>query len=200
MLANPNNPVGTPVGLGDVEAIHDASNGLVVVDEAYVEFGGDSARTLLDRCDRLAVTRTFSKAFRLAGLRLGYLFAPSWVVDDLRRVRMPYHVDAVKQVAGLVALEQRERLMAHIPDVVTQRERITAALRELDVETWDATGNFVLFRVAAANSVFDALLAREVLVRDFSSTPGVEGCLRVTVGTPEENDAFLDALRATLGA
>lgn len=199
VLANPNNPVGTPIDSEDVAVVHDAAEGLVVVDEAYVEFGGTSARSLLDTCERLVVTRTFSKAFRLAGLRLGYLLGQDWVVDDLRRVRLPYHLDGLTQVAGLVALEQRAALMTHIPGVVAERERVAAGLRAMDVQTWDATGNFLLFRVAAANSVFDDLLARGVLVRDFSATPGVEGCLRVTIGSVAENDAFLTALREVLG-
>ncbi|HEX9767211.1 MAG TPA: histidinol-phosphate transaminase [Nitriliruptorales bacterium] len=196
-VASPNNPTGIPVALQAVEALHEATPGLVVVDEAYVEFGGDSAVTLLDRLPRLVVVRTFSKALRLAGLRLGYLLGHDWVIDDLRRVRLPYHVDGIKQLAGLKALEHRDELLDHIPVIVAERERVAAALADLGVVTWPSAANFILFR-AGIDGLFDQLLARGVLVRDFSTSAGTEGCLRVTIGTRDENDAFLDALAGIL--
>ncbi|MDX1511816.1 MAG: histidinol-phosphate transaminase [Nitriliruptorales bacterium] len=196
-IASPNNPTGVPVALDAIEALHDAMDGLLIVDEAYVEFGAESAVALLDRLPRLVVVRTFSKAFRLAGLRLGYLLARDWVIDDLRRVRLPYHLDAVKQVAGLRALEHRDQLLDHIPVIVAERERVAAALADLHVVTWPSAANFILFR-AGVEDLFDRLLDRGVLVRDFSTSAGTEGCLRVTIGTPAENDAFLEALSAVL--
>ncbi len=198
-VANPNNPTGIRLPLDVIRTLHDASRGLVVVDEAYVEFGGTSAVALLHDCERLVVSRTFSKAFRLAGLRLGYLFAHEWVVDDLRKVRLPYHLDAMTQVAGLVALEQQDAFLAHRELTARERERILTGLRTRpDVEAWDSDANFVLFRVADAAATFEGLLARGVLVRDFSTKPRLDGCLRVTVGTPDENEAFLAALAAVL--
>jgi histidinol-phosphate aminotransferase len=200
VFANPNNPTGVPVPLDIIVRVHDAVRGLVVVDEAYVEFGGQSAVGLLDRLPRLVVVRTFSKAFRLAGLRLGYLYGQDWVVDDLRRVRLPYHLDAVKQVASLVALEQEDAFLEHRERVAAERGRIEAALEGLPgVEVWPSVANFLLFRVVDADRVFSALLDRGVLVRDFSTKPRLEGCLRVTVGTAEENDRFVQALSEVLG-
>ncbi|MBW3619353.1 MAG: histidinol-phosphate transaminase [Actinobacteria bacterium] len=197
-IANPNNPSGVPTELDAVRALHDAGDALVVLDEAYVEFGGVSARELLDELPRLVVSRTFSKAYRLAGLRLGYLLAHDWVVDDLRKVRLPYHLDAVKQVAGLAALRMRDDLLEHVPRVCAERDRVAGALRQLgDVHVWPSTGNFLLFRTEVPG-VFERLLERGVLVRDFSTRPRLEGCLRVTVGTPYENDVFLEALRAVV--
>lgn len=199
LVANPNNPTGIPVPPEVLRRLHDASRGLVVVDEAYVEFGGTSAVTLLDQCERLVVVRTFSKAFRLAGLRLGHLFAHEWVIDDLRRVRLPYHLDAVKQVAGLVALEQQEAFLEHRQRTADQCARILSDLEALDgVEPFPSRANFVLFRVDDATATFAGLLERGVLVRDFSTKPRLQGCLRVTVGTEQENDAFLAALREVL--
>jgi histidinol-phosphate aminotransferase len=197
-VASPNNPTGIPVDPEAVRALHDASRALVVVDEAYVEFGAASALGLLDELPRLVVTRTFSKAWRMAGVRLGYLYGPDWVVDDLRRVRLPYHLDALTQEAGRLACEQADEVTAHVAALAGERERLRAGLAALDgVEVFDSAANFLLFRTGVAD-LFDRLLARGVLVRDFSRVPRLEGCLRVTVGTPEEDDAFLAALREAL--
>jgi histidinol-phosphate aminotransferase len=198
-IVNPNNPSGVSTTLEAVRALHDACRGLVIVDEAYVEFGGASARPLLNELPRLVVSRTFSKAYRLAGLRLGYLLAHDWVIDDVRKVRLPYHVDALKQAAALTALDMREALLEHVHRVAAERDRISAALAGLDgVTVWPSTGNFILFR-SPRPDLFDRLLERGILIRDFSTKPRLEGCLRVTVGTPEENDVVLAALTELLG-
>jgi histidinol-phosphate aminotransferase len=196
LVPSPNNPVGSPVGHEVVRTLHDRSRALVVVDEAYVEFApdGTSVVELLDELPRLVVVRTFSKAFRLAGLRLGYLLAASWVVDDVQKVRLPYHLDAIKQVAGLVALEQESAFLDHRERVAAERDRVALALRGTDgVEVFDSAANFLLLRTAVPD-LFQRLLDRGVLVRDFSTRPRLEGCVRVTIGTPAENDAFLAAL------
>ncbi len=199
-VASPNNPTGIPVPHDAIRALHDGSRALVVVDEAYVEFGdAPSALALLDELPRLVVTRTFSKAWRMAGLRLGYLHGPDWVVDDLRRVRLPYHLDALTQQAGLLALEMADDVTAHVAVMRAERARLAAALADVDGvdHVYASEANFLLFRTAVAD-LFDRLLDRGVLVRDFSSTPRLRGCLRVSVGTPEEDDAFLAALRESL--
>jgi histidinol-phosphate aminotransferase len=197
-VASPNNPTGVVVELDAVRALHDAGHALVIVDEAYVEFGGESAVSLLDELPRLVVCRTFSKAWRLAGLRLGYLLAHEWVIDDLRKVRLPYHLDALTQEAGLVALELADEVTDHIAGLSAERDRLHDALAGIDgVHVWPSAANFLLFRTAVPD-LFDRLLTRGVLVRDFSDKPRCEGCLRVSVGTPDENDAFLDALRESL--
>ncbi|MEX1178221.1 MAG: histidinol-phosphate transaminase [Nitriliruptor sp.] len=199
-VASPNNPVGTLVGHDAIRALHDRSRALIVVDEAYVEFAPDAASTapLLSELPRLVVSRTFSKAYRLAGLRLGYLLGPRWVVDDVQTVRLPYHLDAVKQVAALVALEQTPAFLDHRERTAAERDRVHDVLagRE-DVQVWPSSANFLLFRTGVAD-LFDRLLERGVLVRDFSRQPRLSGCLRVTIGTADENDAFLGALTASL--
>lgn len=195
LIAHPNNPTGVPVGRAAVRALHDRSDALIVVDEAYVEFGADSVRPLLDTLPRLVVTRTFSKALRLAGLRFGYLLGPRWVVDDLQVVRLPYHLDSVKQAAALVALDLGPAMLSHIPRVVAERERVGTELAAIDgVEVVPSLANFVLVR-SSSPGLFDRLLEQGVLVRDFSTTPRLEGCVRVTIGTREENDACLAAFR-----
>ena len=200
LVPSPNNPVGTPVAPDVLRRLHDGTRALVVVDEAYVEFGAPDASLLaaLPELPRLVVVRTFSKAFRLAGLRLGYLVAHPWVVQDVQKVRLPYHLDAVKQVAGLVALEREDAFLGHRRQVADERDRLAAALADLDgVQVWPSVANFLLFRTAVPD-LFDRLLTHGVLVRDFSSKPRLAGCLRVSIGTPAENDAFLAALRASL--
>lgn len=196
-VASPHNPAGSLVSHDTVRALHDASRALVVVDEAYIEFapGAASAVHLLEALPRLVVCRTFSKAWRLAGLRLGYLLAPQWVVDDLRKVRLPYHVDAITQTAGLVALELADAMTAHIGEIRDEREWLRSRLHGIaDLTPYESHGNFVLVR-SARPGLFERLLDRGVLVRDFSHVAGLEGCVRITVGTRDEHTALLTALR-----
>ena len=198
LVASPHNPSGVRMSTEAVRALHDRSRALVVLDEAYVEFTRDPNASLrmLDELPRLVISRTFSKAYRLAGLRLGYLYAHDWVVDDLRRVRLPYHLDSMTQAAGLVALEMHDELTAHIPEVVAERDRVGDELLQLEGvgRVWPSSANFILLRTRVPD-VFEQLLDLGVLIRDFSSAPGLDGCVRVTIGTREENDWFLRALR-----
>lgn len=200
-VCSPNNPTGNAQPAEVVASVCEATEGLVVVDEAYGEFGGHSARPLLAEHENLAVVRTFSKAFSLAAARLGYCLAAPPVVHDLPKVRLPYHLSSLTQAAGEVALrhlgEARE-LLARIRD---QRDRILRELGDLPgVEPFPSDANFVLFRTTApAAALWRALLDRGVLVRDVSGAPGLERCLRVTAGTPEETGAFLEALPRAIG-
>ena len=200
LLANPNNPTGALVDHDMVRALHDAVNGLLVIDEAYIEFAapGATSRPLLEELPRLVVSRTFSKAFRLAGLRLGYLLAPQQVVEDLLAVRLPYHLDAITQLGGIVALEQEAAFLDHRQETADERDRVADRLAQLDgIDVLPSSANFLLLHARRAD-LFDRLLERGVLVRDLSSAVGRPGTLRVTVGTPAENDAFLAALSAVL--
>lgn len=200
VLATPNNPTGATLDLEAIRAAHDAHEGLLVLDEAYIDFGGRTAVGLLDALPRLVVCRTFSKAWRMAGLRLGYLYGPAWVVEDLQKVRLPYHLDTLTQTAGLLACEMVGEVTAHVTALAAERDRLHAALRRVPgVRVWPSDGNFLLFRPERPG-VFGALLARGVLVRDFSTAPGLDGCLRVTVGTPQEDDVFLHALSEVMAS
>jgi histidinol-phosphate aminotransferase len=199
-VASPHTPAGTLVAHDVVRALHDASDALVVVDEAYIEFADGTATAvhLLDELDRLVVCRTFSKAWRLAGLRLGYLLCPPWVVDDLRKVRLPYHLDAVTQTAGLVALELAAAMTAHIAEIVSERDWLITRLAEVPgLRPYPSHANFVLVR-APDDTVFERLLGQGVLVRDFAHAPGLTNCVRITVGTRAEHEALLAALRRVL--
>lgn len=196
-VCSPNNPTGNVQPVEVIERLAERTDALVIVDEAYGEFGGTTAIGLLDRHPNLAIVRTFSKAFALAGARIGYCFTAPEVVEDLRRVRLPYHVSALTQAAGLVALDHRDDALAILDAVREQRDRIAAALPELGAEAFPSQANFVLFRPPRpADEVWRGLLDRGVLIRDFSKL--VPGCLRVTAGTPEEVDRFLSALEEVL--
>jgi histidinol-phosphate aminotransferase len=196
-LCSPNNPTGTALELDVVEAVHDAARGLVVVDEAYAEFATrPSAVTLLDGRPRLVVTRTMSKAFALAGARVGYLAADPDVVDALHLVRLPYHLSAITQAAALAALAHTDELLATVQAVKEQRDRLVAELRAMGLEVVDSDANFVLFgEFGDQRATWQGLLDRGVLVRDV----GLPGWLRVTAGTEDEVTAFLDAMRDGMG-
>lgn len=199
-LCSPNNPTGMAENLTTVQSVLDDAPGLVVVDEAYGQFADWSAIDLVDEARPLVVTRTFSKTWSMAAARLGYLLGPAEVVATLERVALPYHLDAMKQVAGRLALEFAPEMEERVGLIVRERQRVVAGLDRLGATTWPSQSNFVLFRPARKGSeVWQGLLDRSVLVRDTSSWPGLEGCLRVTVGTPAENDAFLSALEEVLG-
>ena len=195
-LTTPNNPTGTVTPLEVVDAVCEASAGMVLVDEAYAEFSsGPSAVTLLDRCPRLIVSRTMSKAFALAGARVGYLAASPAVVDALRLVRLPYHLSALTQAAARTALAHADELLGTVEQVKAQRDRMVAEIRGFGLQVVPTESNFLLFGpFAQPAQVWQALLDRGVLVRDLSSGPGLAGWLRVNAGTETETTSFLHAL------
>jgi histidinol-phosphate aminotransferase len=198
LLCSPNNPTGTPLSLEVIEAIYSATDGVVVVDEAYGEFAYSdtpSAITLLEGRERLMVSRTMSKAFAFAGARVGYLAADPAVVDALRLVRLPYHLSAFTQAAALAALAHSELMLSAVDDIRVQRDRIIAELTEMELDPYRSDSNFVLFGgLESPKDVWQQLLERGVLVRDV----GIEGTLRVTAGTEAETTLFLDNLREVL--
>ncbi len=180
----------------------DGAPGLVVVDEAYGQFSPSTAIDAVDDDEELVVLRTFSKTWSMAAARLGYCIAPARLVDEFEKVVLPYHLDAVKQAAGRIALEYRDEMEARVAALVEERGRLTEALRDLPVDIWPSGANFVLFRPQHkdGDGVWQGLLDRSVLIRNCASWPRLDGCLRVTIGTPEEDDAFLAALTEVLAA
>ncbi|MFI8456253.1 histidinol-phosphate transaminase [Kitasatospora sp. NPDC085464] len=199
-VCSPNNPTGTAVEADTVLRLYEAAQAarpsLVVVDEAYVEFSHrDSLLPLIEGRPNLVVSRTMSKAFGAAGLRLGYLAADRAVVDAVQLVRLPYHLSAVTQATALACLEHTDTLLGYVGRLKEERDRLVDALRGMGLDVTDSDANFVQFgRFADTHAVWQAILDQGVLVRD----NGVPGWLRVTAGTPAENDAFLDAVRTAL--
>jgi len=197
-ITSPNNPTGTAVPLETQKAILEVARevgALVVIDEAYAEFsrpGTKSAITLLEEFPNALVTRTMSKAFAMAGTRLGYLAADPTIIAAMMIVRLPYHLGAVTQAVALAALRHADELLATVDAIKTQRDRIVSELTEMGFDPLSSDANFVLFGpIADAKATWEALLARGVLIRDV----GLPGLLRVTAGTAAETTAFLEALR-----
>lgn len=190
----PNNPTGTAVSLDTIRQAYDATEGIVVVDEAYVEFAPDdapSAVTLLPGRPRLLVSRTMSKAFAFAGARVGYVAADPAVIDALRLVRLPYHLSVLTQAAARAALAHRDIMLGMVDDIRGQRDRLLRELPELGYTVSDSVANFVLFGgVTDPTRTFQGLLDQGILVRDV----GIPHTLRVTAGTEAETTAFLTAL------
>jgi histidinol-phosphate aminotransferase len=197
-LTSPNNPTGGALPLAVIEAVCDAAPGLVVVDEAYAEFardGSPAALSLLPRYPRLVVTRTMSKAFALAGARVGYLAADPAVIEALLLVRLPYHLSAVTQAVARAALAHAAEPLATVQALRAERDGLVGWLRGQGLTVADSDANFVLFGgFGDAHAIWQVLLERGVLVREV----GPPGWLRVTAGTPAEMDAFRAALLPVL--
>ena len=198
-LCSPNNPTGLIEPLETVEAALEATDGLVVVDEAYGQFAPESATGLFGGpgAERLIVTRTFSKTWGLAGARLGYALCDPRIVEACFSVALPYHLSSLTQAAGLAVLSFGAEMEQHIEQVVRERGALLEELASLSVDVWDSKANFILFRPRQieAAALWASLLERSILVRDCSTWASLEGCLRVTIGTPEENHRFLEAMK-----
>ncbi len=199
-LCSPNNPTGMAESPDTVARVLEAAPGLVVVDEAYGQFADWSALSLIDDDRPLVVSRTYSKTWSMAAARLGYLIGPAAVVASLERVALPYHLDAFKQAAGRLALRFVPAMEERVALLVGERSRLAAGLVGLPVTVWPSQANFILWRPEGRKGaeVWQGLVDRSVLVRDCSSWPRLSNCLRVTVGTPDENNRFLAALSEVL--
>ena len=201
-VCSPNNPTGGAEPRAMVEEVLDLAPGLVVVDEAYGQFSSWTALDLVADDRPLVVTRTYSKTWSMAGSRLGYVVGPAPVVAALEQRVLPYHLDTLKQRAGLLALRYTADMEERVAALVAERERLVAGLAGLDVETWPSDANFVLFRPIGrtGDDVWQGLVDRSVLVRNCTTWghPRLVDCLRVTVGTPAEDDRFLSALTEVL--
>jgi histidinol-phosphate aminotransferase len=195
-LCSPNNPTGLEEPEANVREVLSLQPGLLVVDEAYGQFASWSAMGLVDEELPMVVSRTFSKTWSMAGSRLGYLVGPEWLVAELDKVVLPYHLDAAKQIAGSLALTFVAEMDERVQVIVAERERLAAAMSSMAIDVVPSGANFILFRPRgrSGRAVWQGLLDRSVLIRDCSGWPRLADCLRVTVGTPQENDEFLTAL------
>jgi histidinol-phosphate aminotransferase len=193
LLCSPNNPTGTPLSLSVIEAAYEATDGIVVVDEAYAEFSAaESATSLLRGRPRLLISRTMSKAFAFAGARVGYLAADPAAIDALRLVRLPYHLSALTQAAATAALKHSDLMLKTLEDIRYQRDRISVELAEIGFEVFRSEANFVLFSgLEDSAKSFEQLLAKGILVRNV----GIPNTLRVSAGTESETTRFLEAAR-----
>lgn len=195
ILCNPNNPTGGLMPQEVIERVVAGASCPVVVDEAYHEFCGQTALGLLGRYENLAVVRTFSKAYGLAAARVGYALAGEALIALVNKVLLPYHMNALSLAAAEAAWELRTEFAPGIAATAVERERLAAALAAAGVEVFPSATNFLLFRTAQAKELAAFLATRGIGVRDFSAAAGLTGCLRVTVGTAAENEAFLAGVK-----
>jgi histidinol-phosphate aminotransferase len=199
-IANPNNPTGNIAPETLLIDILNTTDALVLVDEAYFEFSRHTMRPHMQRHPNLVILRTFSKAFCLAGLRVGYLLAHEDVISELTKVRQPYSVDRFSQQVASLVYSERAAFESGIREIVRQRGILSDALSAMPgVTAFPSGANFILFSVEGASAIWRELLDQHsVLIRDFSSAPLLRDCLRVSVGTDAENRRFLDAMTAVL--
>ena len=194
-ICSPNNPTGNATRLGEIESVLHQVNCLVVVDQAYLEFGGEDCVPLLNQYPNLLILRTFSKAFSLAGLRVGYLLANPDVLRQMQKVKQPYNLNAFSQAAAAAVLEHRDIFRGQIGAILEQREVLRRGLEAIEgVTPYPSAANYLLFHTNyASKMVYQALLDRGILIRRLGG-PELPGYLRVSVGTPEQNKQFLSVL------
>ncbi|HEX5034957.1 MAG TPA: histidinol-phosphate transaminase, partial [bacterium] len=198
-LANPNAPTGTLFPAEALQEVVKRASCLVVVDEAYFQFSGATLLPALKKNPNLVLLRTFSKGFGLGGVRIGYLAAAEKVAENLSKILMPYCLSALSETTAHFVLDHAEHFEGAVAQVLAERDRLLAAMRALPkIQTFDTAANFILFRVRSAKACFAHLLKAGILVRDVSSHGSLKNCLRVSVGLPQENQAFLRALSAYL--
>jgi len=200
VVCSPNNPTGNLVERETLEAVLKNAKGIVLVDEAYHEFSGQTALPLLAAHRNLVVLRTFSKALAMAGLRFGYMMAHPEIAREVYKSKLPYNVNIFTLAAAEVVIERYAVLTQGIDALARERDRMFAELqRRPSLEAFPSKANFILIRTPRpARELFDALYRQSVLVRDVSSYPLLDRCLRISIGTPEENGRFLAALDKVL--
>ncbi len=200
ILALPNNPTGTTISIDKIEEIAKNINGIFVVDEAYFEFSKKTAISLLDKYDNIIIIRTLSKAFGLAGLRLGYLLTNAEIAGAVQKAKLPFSVGIFGQIAGEVLLKKNEYIKDIVKKIMDEKEKVFAKLKEIPtIEPIPSYTNFILFRTQnmPGKELFDEMYRRGVLLR-FFDTPRLKNTLRVTIGKPEQNKTFLNTLKEVL--
>ena len=203
IICSPNNPTGCVIDRTDLESLLEATRGLIVIDEAYHEFSGESVVPLLRQHPNLIVLRTFSKAMAMAGLRVGYLLTAPELAQEIAKAVLPYNLNVISQTAAQVAVEMYESKLQPLINVIcAERDRVYERLKEIKgLEPVPSRGNFMLVRSAMSpRLVFDELLRRDILIRDVSAYPMLGNYFRISVGTPEENDQLLASLREIFGS
>ncbi len=199
VVGSPNNPTGRLANEEFLLRLLEATDALVLVDEAYIEFSRMTMRPYLAQHKNLVLLRTFSKAFSMAGVRLGYVLGNAEVISEIAKVRQPYSVDAVSQQIGYAVFENRAAFEPGIQAIIEERERVLDELQRLpELTCYPSDANYILFKVEEADCMWEALYERGILIRDLSASAMLENCLRVTIGTREENDRFLNALKDIL--
>ncbi len=197
VICNPNNPTGNALTLDEIEDIAQHTSCALLVDEAYVEFYGQSATALLKKYPKLLVARTFSKAYGLAAIRCGYLLGDAEVINMVAKTFMPYHMDVLTLVTADTVFQMRDEYVPRIQQMIAERNRMSALYGELPGFTvYPSQTNFILVKYAKAVAMNEDLTAQSIGLRSFGSAPGLENCLRISMGTREENDMVYKAIKA----
>ncbi|TWH52103.1 histidinol-phosphate transaminase [Sporomusa sp. KB1] len=197
LLCNPNNPTGVVLPPAQIEYIVANTKSLVVVDEAYHEFYGKSSVNLLGKYPNLAIARTFSKAYGLAAARVGYLLAGEDIAQTIGKVLLPYNVNALTLATAEIVYNMRQEFAVSLAENSRERERMTAALGAIaGVTVYPSQTNFLLIKSDTMAAMVARLSARGIGIRDFSTAPGLTDCIRIGIGTPDENKAVLEAVTA----
>lgn len=199
LLCSPNNPTGAEISRADIEALLDRYNGLLLLDEAYGEFSTWTAVPMIREHPNLIVSRTFSKAYSLAGLRFGYLIGDKTVIDQLRKVNLPYNINLLTEAVAVLLLEKRDFVERQVQFLLDEKDRVYTFLKKCKrIDVYPSQANFLLFKCPDSRDLFEKLKERGVLVRDVSGYKLLENHLRVNVGSREENDLFMQELSAIL--
>jgi len=200
ILALPNNPTGTTIPIEEIEEIAQNINGIFVVDEAYFEFSKKTAISLLDKYDNIIIIRTLSKAFGLAGLRLGYLLTNEKIAGAVQKAKLPFSVGIFGQIAGEVVLNKKEYIFVVVKKILDEKEKVFSELKQIPtIKPVPSSTNFILFKTqnVPGKELFDEMYRRGVLLR-FFNTPRLKNTLRVTIGKPKGNKIFLKTLKEVL--
>ena len=199
ILCSPNNPTGCAISNADLDTLLSETNALVMVDEAYGEFHTETAIDLLPKHPNLIILRTFSKAFGAAGLRIGYLIAHPQLRDEIIKGKIPFDINVFSHTAAMTILTQKDLIAERINFICAERDRVYQALEKMNgITVYPSHANLLLFEVTDPNAVFNGLIEQGVLIRNVTSYPMLDRALRVSIGTPEENDHFLEALQRTV--
>ena len=192
IICNPNNPTGTTIKRDDVLRIVKATDNVVIVDEAYMEFSNESVVDEIENYDNLIVVKTMSKAFSMAGIRTGYLIANEELVKTIEKVRPPYNLNSISALLATKALKQKDKMLSYVENLKVEREKIYEKLIDMGVKAYKSGANFVFFS-SKVDNLAEKLIDNDVLIRKFGGK--LDNYYRVTVGSPKENEAFLDAMK-----
>lgn len=195
ILCNPNNPTGTLLSKKDISTIIGATSTLVIIDEAYIDFGGESMIDLINNYENLVVLKTLSKAYGLAGVRLGYMVSSKKIIDVVNKVRPPYNLSSVAQEIGLQALDKEVEMKEIINKIIVDRNVLSQTISQY-TQVFPSGGNFIFFK-STVDKLYEALLEKDIRIRQYSGH--LSGYYRVTVGTTAENKAFVEALEEIYG-
>jgi len=195
-IGYPNNPTSNSFSKEKIVSIIENSSGLVVIDEAYSEFSQKTFLPLINKYDNLVILKTFSKAYGIAGCRIGYMIASEKVVEQVNKVKLPFNLNSISQRIGIIALKHKKKCNEAVEIIISERSRLLKEMQGISaIYTFPAEANFILFKPKiSSNTVFSQLLKNGILIRDVADNRLLKNCLRVTVGKPSENDAFLQSL------